>query len=53
VQRAYIYIGGETVIACIDIAPLTGKIIKNRLNFLERGENLLGMLNFVFWISQL
>jgi len=38
-----------------DLAPLTGKIIKNCLRVFERGENLLqnGMFYFVFWISQL
>jgi len=37
----------------LDIAPLTGKIIENRV--FERAENLLqnGVLHFVFWISQL
>jgi len=39
----------------LDVAPLTGKIIKNRLNIVEREKTLLqnGMLHFVFWISQL
>jgi len=40
----------------MDMAPLTGKIIKHRLRAFEREENLLqnGMLHFVFWmISQL
>jgi len=31
--------GGETVY--MGIAPLTGKILKNRLSVFERGENLL------------
>jgi len=33
----------------LDVAPLTGKIIKNRLDVLERGENLLqnGMLHLI------
>jgi len=39
----------------LDAAPLTGKIIKNRLSVFERGDNLLqnGMLHLVIWISQL
>jgi len=39
----------------LDVALLTGETIKNRLNVIERGENLLqnGMLHFVFGISQL
>jgi len=38
----------------LDVAPLTVKITKNRLNVFERGENLLqNVLHFVFWISQL
>jgi len=34
----------------LNIAPLTGKIIKNRRRVFERGEDLLqnGMLHFVF-----
>jgi len=36
------------------LAPRTGKIIKNGLSVLERGENLLrnGLLHFVFRFSQ-
>jgi len=38
----------------LDVASLTGKIIKNHLNVFERGKYLLqnGMLHFAFWISQ-
>jgi len=34
----------------LDVAPLTGKIIKNHLRVFERGGNLLqnGMLHFIF-----
>jgi len=35
-----VYIREKTVFAGLHVAPLTGKIIKNRLKFLER-ENLL------------
>jgi len=43
------------VFAALDVAPLTGKILKNRLHDFERGENLLrnGMLHFEFGIIQL
>jgi len=36
------------------LAPRTGKIIKNRLNVFERGENLPqnGILNVTFRLSQ-
>jgi len=45
----------ELYLLALDIAPLTGEIIKKSPTIFERGESLLqnGMLHFVFWIGQL